>query len=140
MTRRRALLVEFLRRERYLTRGGLRWRVEALLGKGCFGERAWEDTFYRDMRVVKAAFRAAGYELRYRSKKGRQWYYLKGEPAMLAEIATAIRSAAADLDPQQLSIFSRMTPARRFRLGFSVSNAAHRARLWRWSLREQGEA
>ncbi|RMD65485.1 hypothetical protein D6833_02900, partial [Candidatus Parcubacteria bacterium] len=49
VTARRKALCEILWRERYLTREGLIARVEALLGKNCFGRSAWEDTFYRDM-------------------------------------------------------------------------------------------
>ncbi|MEA3351230.1 MAG: hypothetical protein U9Q82_11455, partial [Chloroflexota bacterium] len=63
VTARRKCLLEILWHERYLTRSGLIARVEAELVKGCFGKSAWEDVFYRDMRVVKKAFQAAGYEL-----------------------------------------------------------------------------
>jgi len=53
VTARRAHLLKILLHERYLSRQQLTVRVEGLLGKGCFGESAWEDTFYRDMRIVK---------------------------------------------------------------------------------------
>jgi len=51
VTARRKLLVEFLSRERYLTRSGLMSRVEMVLGKGSFGNTSWEDVFYRDMKA-----------------------------------------------------------------------------------------
>ena len=60
-TARRAELVQILLHERRLTREQLIARVEGKLGKGCFGESAWEDTFFRDMKLVKRALKAAGY-------------------------------------------------------------------------------
>ena len=60
MTARRAALLEILWNERYLTRSQLIARVELGLGRGCFRSSAWQDTFYRDMRIVKHAFEAVG--------------------------------------------------------------------------------
>jgi hypothetical protein len=60
-TARRATLLNVLQHERYLTREQLIIRVEGGLGKGCFGDTAWIDTFFRDMQIVKRALRAAGY-------------------------------------------------------------------------------
>lgn len=124
VTARRALLLEFIWRERYLTRDGLRLRIEALLGRGCFGASAWKDVFFRDMRVVKGALKAAGYKLRYSRHPKQTGYYLAEQPALAPEIATALRSCAADIDPTQIRIFRNMTVAERFQLGFSVSEAA----------------
>jgi len=62
-TARRIALLEILWNERYLTRVQLIARVELRLGKNCFGASAWEDTFYRDMRLVKQAFETAGHRL-----------------------------------------------------------------------------
>lgn len=127
VTARRALLLEFIWRERYLTREGLLWRLAALLGRDCFGGSAWEDTFYRDMRAVKKAFKSAGYELRYSRRPERPGYYLAGQPALAPELAAMIRSCSAEIDPAQIRIFRRLTVAERFRLGFSVSEAARAA-------------
>jgi hypothetical protein len=54
-TSRRAALLEILWNERYLTRSQLIARVELQLGKNSFGISAWQDTFYRDMCIVKNA-------------------------------------------------------------------------------------
>jgi hypothetical protein len=56
-TARRVALLEVLWHERYLTREQLIARLELKLGKNCFGASAWKDNFYRDMRVVKQAFK-----------------------------------------------------------------------------------
>jgi hypothetical protein len=146
VTARRALLLEYIWRERYLTREGLLWRVEALLGRGCFGASAWEDVFYRDIRVVKGALKAAGYELRYSRRPEQPGYYLKGEPPLCPEIATALRSCAADIDPEQIRIFRNMSVAERFQPGFSVSEAArqaarqHQVRGKGWNVRSEGNS
>jgi hypothetical protein len=78
-TARRTALFSILWGERFLTRQYLIVRVEALLGEECFGQSAWEDTFYRDMCVVKDAFTKAGFCMRYSRRKSRQGYYLQGE-------------------------------------------------------------
>jgi hypothetical protein len=125
VTARRALLLEFLWRERYLTRDGLIHRVAAILGAASFGAAAWEDTFFRDMRVVKMAFNAAGLTLRYSRRPGQVGYYLSGQAALSPEIALSLRSAAAEIDPRQSQIFCQMSVAQRFRQGFAVSAAAY---------------
>src|SRR5262245_4391397 len=79
-TARRAFLLETLWHERYLTRSQLIARSEFRLGKNCFGTSAWDDTFYRDMQVVKQALKAAGYQLSYSRSKGRPGYFLQGQP------------------------------------------------------------
>ena len=79
-TARRAALVNFLLQERYLTRERLIARVEGLLGKGCFGDSARVDTFFRDMRVVKQALKAAGFQPAYSRSLKQPGYYLQGQP------------------------------------------------------------
>ncbi|MDQ3007604.1 MAG: hypothetical protein M3R47_19765 [Chloroflexota bacterium] len=79
-TARRAALLQILWRERSLNRAQLITRVELKLGRNCFGTSAWEDTFYRDMRTVKQAFKFAGHSLLYTRSKWKSGYYLKGQP------------------------------------------------------------
>ena len=78
-TARRAALLDLLWNERFLTRAQLIGRVERRLGKYCFGKAAWEDNFYRDMRVVKLAFGAAGFRLAFSRNRRRSGYYLLGQ-------------------------------------------------------------
>jgi hypothetical protein len=124
---RRAALLIILWHERFLTREGLIARVEGLLGKDCFGETAWEDTFYRDMRVVKRALGAAGYQLAYSRCKERPGYYLKGEAPLHPDMVRVIAGALAEVDPAQIAIYRRLSPADRFRQGCSISDTARRA-------------
>src|SRR5919106_3727069 len=84
-TARRSTLLQILWNERYLTRAQLIARVEYRLGRMCFGPAAWEDTFYRDMRVVKKAFQAAGYILEYSRNRENIGYYLQGQPPLSPE-------------------------------------------------------
>jgi hypothetical protein len=127
VTARRTLLFQILWRERFLTRGGLIARVEAALGRGAFGGSAWEDTFYRDMRAVKEAFRAAGYTLAYSRRAARPGYYLRGRPALHPDLAHALHGAIREVDPAQLALLRRLGPAGRFRRGSNVSDVARRA-------------
>jgi hypothetical protein len=137
VTARRKLLVEFISRERYLSREALITRVETVLGKGCFGEAAWEDVFYRDMRVVKDSFRAAGYHLAYSRSQERPGYYLKGEEALGAEVARQIQGAVAEVDPRQTAVTRRLTPAERAQQGLSITHLAHRVTSFRETQREK---
>jgi hypothetical protein len=123
-TARRATLLEILWHERYLTRAQLMTRVELRLGKDCFGASAWEDTFYRDMHVVKQAFKGAGYTLGYSRYKPQAGYYLEGQPALSLELQQILHSTAAEVDPRQIEIYQNLTPADRFRQGCSISDTA----------------
>jgi len=131
VTARRAHLLIILLRERYLSRQQLTVRIEGLLGKGCFGESAWEDTFYRDMRIVKKALQAAGYQLKYSRRAGRPGYYLHQQPAVSAELAATLAHSVDEVDPAQIRIWRLMPPAERFRLGCSITDAAHQAVVYR---------
>jgi len=126
-TARRTLLTEILWRERFLTRAGLVARVEAKLGRGCFGAAAWEDTFYRDMRAVREAFRAAGQPLAYSRRTDRPGYYLQGRPALHPDVARALQGAVDEVDPAQLAVLQRLSPAARFYQGSTASDIARRA-------------
>lgn len=131
VTARRSALLEILWHERYLTRGQLISRVELKLGKNCFGATAWEDNFYRDMRLVKLAFRAVEESLLYSRKKGNSGYYLKGKPALSDELKRLLIECVSEADQRQIDIYHRRTSAQRFRQGCSISNTARRAVAYR---------
>jgi hypothetical protein len=130
-TARRVVLLEILFHERYLSREQLMIRVDAALGRNSFGKSSWEDTFYRDIRAVKRAFRAAGYILAYRRNKPRRGYYLVGEPSVSQQISDELAGAAAEIDLTQISIFRELSPAKRNALGASISDAAREAVAYR---------
>jgi hypothetical protein len=130
-TARRAWLLKILWRERHLTRSQLIIRVEGELGAGCFGDLAWKDNFYRDMRVVKRAFRAAGYKLVYRRNFEQPGYELLDQPPIGAELAKILDGSVAEIDRAQLIVLQRLSTAERFRLGCSVSDAARTAVAYR---------
>jgi hypothetical protein len=127
VTARRILLFKILWRERFLTREGLMARVKALLGRDCFGEAAWEDTFYRDMRAVKEAFGAAGDTVAYSRRSERPGYYLRGRPRVHPDVTRALEGAAGEVDRAQLAVLGRLSPADRFRQGSTISDTARRA-------------
>jgi hypothetical protein len=130
-SRRRACLCKILWQERYLRREQLIARVEAELGTGCFGERAWKDNFYRDLRVVKQAFQAAGFQLIYRRGTGQSGYGFAGKPMIGDQLAKILEGSVAEVDPAQIAIFREMTIAQRFRLGCSVSDTSRKAVVYR---------
>jgi len=130
-TARRAALLKILWHERYLTRSQLMVRVSRQLGENCFGISAWEDTFYRDMHIVKQAFKAAGHLLSYSRNKLHTGYYLQGQTALSAELRQILRSSAAEVDQRQIDIYRQLTPADRFRQGCSISDTARKVVTYR---------
>jgi hypothetical protein len=130
-TARRTALLDLLWQERYLTRAQLIARLEQKLNKHCFGQLAWEDNFYRDMRIVKAAFRAAGYRLAYSRMKEKGGYYLIGQPALSPELSQIIHSCADEVDQHQIDIYRQLSPAQRFHQGCSISDSARKVVAYR---------
>jgi hypothetical protein len=130
-TARRANLLEILWNERYLTRAQLIARVGLPLGKNCFGVSAWEDTFYRDMRFVKQAFEATGYQLLYSRHKQQPGYYLDGQPALSSEIEQVLKGSAAEVDERQIEIYRKLSFAERFYQGCSISDTARKVVAYR---------
>jgi hypothetical protein len=130
-TARRIALPEILWHERYLTRAQLIARVELRLGKNCFGVAAWQDTFFRDMRIVKQAFEAAGYRLLYSRNKQQPGYYLQGQPTLSSECKQILQSSAADVDQRQIDIYRKLSFAERFYQGCSISDTARKVVAYR---------
>jgi hypothetical protein len=130
-TARRFVLLQILWDERYLTRAQLITRVEYRLGKNCFGTSAWEDTFYRDMRVVRKAFQASGYVLEYSRYKEHAGYYLQGQPALSPKIKQLIKASVAEVDQRQIDIYRQLPAAARFRQGSAISDTARNVVAYR---------
>lgn len=55
--------------------------------------------------------------------------------ALTPEMIAEIRGAWAEIDPAQMAIISRLSPAERMRRGFAMSNAVRRVAVYR--LRQQ---
>ena len=123
-TARRAILLQILWNERFLTRFQLIARVEYQFGRNCFGVLAWEDTFFRDMRVVKQAFQAVGLVLDYSRKKEKRGYYVREQEALSLEFKQLIKAGAAEVDERQMDIYRKLSPAARFKQGCAISNTA----------------
>lgn len=130
-TARRVTLLQILWNERYLTRAQLIVRTEYRLGRNCFGTSAWEDTFYRDMRVVKQAFQAAGYVLVYSRERKNKGYYLKGQPALSPEFSQMVKASVEEVDQRQIDIYRQLSVADRFRQGCSISDTARNVVAYR---------
>ena len=130
-TARRAALLQILWNERYLTRLQLIARTEYRLGRHCFGTSAWEDTFYRDMRVVKQAFQAAGYLLKYSRNRDHPGYYLDGQPALSPELKQLVKASASEVDQRQIDIYHQLSFAARFRQGSAISDTARKVVAYR---------
>ena len=130
-TARRAALLHILWNERFLTRFQLIARVEYQFGRNCFGVLAWEDTFFRDMRVIKQAFQAVGLVLDYSRKKEKRGYYVREQEALSLEFKQMIKAGAAEVDQRQMDIYRKLSPAARFKQGCAISNTARNVVAYR---------
>jgi len=130
-TARRVTLFEILQQEGYLTREQLITRVEGKLGKGCFGDSAWIDTFFRDMQVVKQALVAAGYQLCYSRKTGKTGYYLYNQPIINSKLSEVLEGSIQEVDHSQIAVIKNLSFRQRFFQGCSITNLAARVVTYR---------
>ena len=130
-TARRLCLLRILWHERYLTRDGLINRVEAVLGKGFFGETAWRDTFYRDMRVVKRALDKERYILAYSRTRSRRGYYFRDQPPIHPDLLLVLEGSLDEVDRVQISVYRQLSPSERFQVGCSTSDTARDVVVYR---------
>jgi hypothetical protein len=112
VTARRAALLDLLWNEAYLAAAGLISRTEWIVGRGCFG-KAPTATLKRDLRALKSVLAASGWDLRYSRRPEHRGYYVPGRPELAPEIASAIKASLSDLDPYQIRLAQRLTPAQR---------------------------
>lgn len=128
---RRKHLLGFLYHQRYLTRKGLAWRLERTLGSNY----SWWDisllVFILDMWFVRKAFLAAGYKLGYSRKGERKGFCLRGEGEVSRELSTVISGAVSEVDPAQIEITRRLSPAQRAQQGLSLTDLAHKVDRYR---------
>ena len=128
---RRKRILRFLYNERNLTRKGLISRLGMV--PGAYSTR-WDGTlivFIQDMWFVRKAFQTAGYRLAYSWMGERRGFYLRGEGELSTEVVRAIQGAVAEVDPRQVEITRRLTPAQRVQQGLSLTNLAHNAVRYR---------
>jgi hypothetical protein len=137
-TARRTALLDLLWNERFLTRAQLITRVDQKLGESCFGKSAWEDNFYRDMRVVKRAFSAAELHLAYSRSKQRSGYYLVDQPPLSPELKQLLKSSVSEVDQRQIDIYHQLSPADRFYQGCAISDTARQVVAYRIRLENPG--
>jgi hypothetical protein len=106
-------------------------RIEFQLGRNCFGVSAWQDTFYRDMRIVKMALQAAGFSLLYSRNKSQAGYYLQGQTALSPKFKQLLKSSADEVDQRQIDIYQNLSTSDRFSQGCSISDTARRVVAYR---------
>jgi len=124
-TARRAALLRLVWQEPYLTREGLMARVEGLLGRGCFGKDS-RATFFRDMRAVRHFLAQEGHHLLYSRRPSSEGYYVEDRPRLDEQLQRLIAGAVAEVDPKQIAVYQRLSPAQRFRQACSLIKWAER--------------
>ncbi|MFO7943540.1 MAG: hypothetical protein R6U51_04480 [Anaerolineales bacterium] len=79
-------------------------------------------------------------ELDYSRTKGNAGYYLRGEGEFNPSLAKQIRSAAAEVDPQQIQITRTLSPSERVQQGFSITHLAQQVTGYRQNIRKEAHA
>ena len=105
---RRLALLRITWEESYLTDAQLLVRVKDLLGLDCFGDDV-DLTIAGDIEAVHRVFLTAGHELVYSKEPGLTGYWVKGRPRLDQKMAQEIRGAIAEIDPEQVRRWRRMT-------------------------------
>jgi hypothetical protein len=129
VTARRSQMARILLRERYLTRESLMFRIESFMGFASFGKKSRKDNFYRDMRVVKAALKQAGFNLKYSRTKEKPGYYFAGEDSLHPDVIKEIAGALDEIDEKQIEIYKRISPAQKFYQACSITNLARKVSM-----------
>lgn len=132
---RQAALLRLIWEEPGLIREGLINRVEFLLGRGCF-EPAPEAAFQHDVAAVRAALADAGYRLLWTDDADRRGYYVEGREQLDEDLRRLIAGAVAEVDPRQIAISRRLTPAQQFQQGCSMTRLAEQVASYRLRQRE----
>ena len=122
-------LADILFRERYLTCESLMFRVEFRMGIACFGGKNRKANFYRDMRMVRAALKLAGYEVKYSRHQEKPGYYIFGEEPLHPDVKKEIGGALKEIDQEQIEIYKRISPAQKFYQACSIINMARKVSL-----------
>jgi hypothetical protein len=136
VTARRSQLARVLLRERYLSRESLMFRVESSMGFASFGDKSWKDNFYRDMRVVKAALKRAGFDLKYSRAGEKPGYYFAGESPLHPDVKKEIAGALKEIDQEQIEIYKHISPAQKFYQACSIINLGRKVSMQRGNTHE----
>jgi len=83
------------------------------------------------MRLVKQAFQAAGYVLKYSRNKEQTGYYLRGQPALLPEFKQMVKASVSEVDQRQIDIYHQLSTIARFRQGCAISDTARKVVAYR---------
>ena len=113
---RRAALVDLLSAGRPFPRQIIWERIEARLGRPCWGKRP-EETLWRDLR----ALRAGGVRIAYSRRSGAEGYYLQHPP-----IARSKPKWQEPINWQHIAAISRMSVAEKNRQAFAAAAFALR--------------
>ena len=68
----------------------------------------------------------------------RRGFFLRGEGELSPEMERAVQGAVAEVDPQQMAVTRRLTPAQRFQQGAALTNLAHSVVRYRKENRRGG--
>jgi hypothetical protein len=113
---------------------GLIDNVAYLIGWRVWGEQP-RATLAADILALRHALTAAGHHLAYSNDPQHEGYYVRGRPALDPKLVKGIRGAMAEVDPAQMAIIRRKTPAWRVAQAASMIAAAEEVGAYRLCLR-----
>ena len=105
------------------------FRVESFMGFASFGENNRKNNFYRDMRVMKAALKQVGFDVKFSRSMDKPRYYFAGEDSLYPYVKKEIAGALDEIDQEQIEIYKRISPAQKFYQACSIINLAKKVSL-----------
>jgi hypothetical protein len=123
---RRSLLARMIWQASYQRSPGLIDNVAYLLGGKVWGAHP-RATLAADLLALRRALAAAGHRLRYSNQSGQKGFYVQGRPPLDPQLVKGICGAMAEVDPAQMAILRRLTPAQRFAQAMSMIEFVHKA-------------
>jgi hypothetical protein len=131
---RRSLIARMIWQASYQRSPGLIDNVAYLVGWRAWGEQP-RATLAADILALRRALAAMGHRLAYSNDPQRKGYYVRGRPALDPKLVKGIRGALAEVDPQQMEIIRRQTPAWRVAQAASMVAAVEEVGSYRLRLR-----
>jgi hypothetical protein len=122
---RRSLIARMIWQASYQRSPGLIDNVAYLLGRQIWGGQP-RTTLASDILALRRALADAGQRLRYSNRPGQKGFYVQGRPPLDAELVQGIYGAMAEVDPAQMAIIRRLTPAQRFAQAMSMIDFVHK--------------
>ena len=132
---RRSLLARMIWQVSYQRSIGLIENVAYLIGWRTWGEKP-RATLSADILILRQQLAAVGQRLAYSCQPDHKGFYVRGRPLLDPQLEQRMIGAMAEIDPVQMEITRRLTPAQRFAQAMSMIDFVTKAGVHRLRQRQ----